>query len=125
MRLVSFFLATLASTGAVQAEVRATFLGGSTFATIATGTPRNLDTVPETLTATGYRSWEGGCTIDKISERLAGKTWRVTLRCSEGAEENVRSTETWTRASDGSILVAANRKTTRFVACPIPDVARR
>lgn len=108
------------------ADVRATFLGSATYATragcvqlrtLAAGTPRNLNTVPETLDASGHRSWEGGCSIEKITERVAGKTWTVNLKCSEGAIENAKSTETWTKATDGSILVKAAGTTTRLYAC--------
>ena len=116
------------------ADVQATFLGTATYATragcaklkkLAAGTPRNLNTVPETLDAKGFLSWEGGCTISKINERVTGKTWTVQLKCSEGAEENVTSTETWTKAPDGSILVNDKGKATRFYACPVANAAHR
>lgn len=117
-----------------HAEVQAPFLGASTYATkagcmklkkLAAGTPRNLNSVPDTLDAKGHSSWEGGCMIDKITERLAGKSWVVQLKCSEGAIENAKTTETWTKAPDGSILVKSSGGSTRFYACDVRGAKTR
>jgi hypothetical protein len=122
--LVATILLALAIPSAHAVE--AAFLGTTTYATpagcakvarLAAGIPRNLNSVPETLTAKGYMSWEGGCTIEKITPKVAGKSWSIVISCSEGAEESVKSTETWTSGDDGSILINAQGKKTRFVAC--------
>ena len=130
--LVAAVLVCAANSAA--ADVQATFLGTATYATragcaklktLAAGTQRNLNTVPETLDAKGFMSWEGGCTIATINERVLGKAWTVQLKCSDGAEENVASIETWTKASDGSILVKDKGKSTRFFVCAAPSGIKR
>jgi hypothetical protein len=117
-------LTALISASAMAAE--ATFLGGATYTTakdcrklkaLAAGGPRNIQTAPETLTAKGYLSWEGGCTIDKITAGKASNTWTVNLRCHEGAEENQLRTEVWTRQSDGSLMSAFKDEKTKYIAC--------
>jgi hypothetical protein len=129
MRKLIVTLVLLISSAPCAFAAEATFLGKATYATsqgcaqvaqLAAGRQRNLNSVPETLTAKGYLSWEGGCRFDKITPIVANRSWVVTTSCSEGAEENVKSTETWTKAADGSIMVNAGGKKTRFVACAAP-----
>ena len=117
-------LTALISTSAIAAE--ATFLGSTTYTTakdcrklkvLAAGGPRNITTSPETLTAKGYQSWEGGCTIDKITAGKPANTWTVNLRSHEGAEENQLRTEVWTRQSDGSMISAFKAEKTKYIAC--------
>lgn len=126
MRVMLFTIGALVAGATGSQAAEASFLGSNVYATpagcaklakLAAGAPRNLNSVPETLTAKGYETWEGGCTIDKITTTAAGKSWRVAVSCSEGADEGIKSTETWTRAADGSILVNAQGKKTRFVVC--------
>ncbi len=120
----------LAADTSAASAVEATFLGTSTYATpadckkvakLAAGAPRNLNSVPETLTAKGYQGWEGGCSIEKFVPKGAGKSWTVSLLCSEGSIENAKSTQTWTKGADGSLTVVAGREKTRFVACSAPN----
>jgi hypothetical protein len=125
--LVATILVSLSAPAAHAVE--ATFLGTGTYATpgdcskvakLATGAPRRLNSVPETLTARGYMSWEGGCTIEKVVPKVAGKSWTVSLSCSEGAIENAKSKETWVRNTDGSWLISGQYRKARLVACAIP-----
>lgn len=125
--LATFFAASLTS-GALSADVEAKFLGAATYSSakgcsqlkaLASGTPRNLNTVPETLTAKGYLGWEGGCAIERIQEQVKAKRWTVSLRCSEGAVENQRHQEIWERAPDGALLISFKKKRERYVACPV------
>ena len=113
---------------AAWADVDAGFLGATVYTTAAdcplqkklvAGGPRNLNTVPETLSAKGYRSWEGGCTFTNIVERYKGRLWTVSMRCSEGATENLPRTEVWRKAADGSLTVTADKKPTVLIACAI------
>ena len=134
MKSVCIAAILIGATAPALADVQATFLGTATYATkagcgklkrLAAGTPRGLNSVPDTVDAKGHSSWEGGCTIDKIAERVAGKTWVVNLTCSEGAIENAKSTETWTKAADGSLLVKAAGSTTRYFACAVPAAKKK
>ena len=126
--LIAALAAAAMTATATAADVEAKFLGTATYASakgceqlkaLASGTPRNLNTVPETLTAKGYLGWEGGCTIERVQEQVKGKRWLVSLRCSEGAEENKRHKETWEKAPDGALLVSFKKKRERLVACPV------
>ncbi len=125
--LVMASVAALAPISAL-ADVDAGFLGTTVYTTaadcplyraIAAGGPRNLNTVPETLSAKGYRSWEGGCRFTNIVERYKGRLWTVSMRCSEGATENLPRTEVWRKAADGSLTVTADKKPTVLIACTI------
>ncbi|MDX2257611.1 MAG: hypothetical protein NW205_01715 [Hyphomicrobiaceae bacterium] len=78
---------------AAGAAERAEFLKG-TYATadgcrklqkLAAGTPRSVETVPETLDAEGFHGWEGGCRFTRIFEHEAGKVWIGLMFCVEGA----------------------------------------
>lgn len=51
---------------------------------LATGTPRGLTTVPEVLTADGFKGWEGSCEFTKIFPHDRGKSWVAIMLCSEG-----------------------------------------
>lgn len=126
--LLATFFAAGFTAGAIAADVEAKFLGAATYSSakgcsqlkaLASGTPRNLNTVPETLTAKGYLGWEGGCAIERIAEQVKGKRWTVSLRCSEGAVENQRHQETWEKAPDGAILISFKKNRERYVACPV------
>lgn len=127
-----FLIAAIATvtltTAASAADVEAKFLGSTTYASpkgcaklkaLAAGAPRNINNVPEVLTAKGYLGWEGGCAIERVQEQVKAKRWLVSLRCSEGAEENQRHQETWEKAPDGALLISFKKKRERFVACPV------
>jgi hypothetical protein len=130
---VAVLASVLLSAHAAAAEVTATPLGQSVlgrsvyttakdcplYKKLAAGGPRNLNTVPETLTAQGYRSWEGGCTFTNIVERYKGRLWTVSMRCSDGAIENRPRTEVWRKAADGAITVSADKTVTTLIACAI------
>lgn len=115
----------IASGPPAVAETRARFLGDGTYATaegctklqaLANGAPRNLNTVPETLTAAGYQGWEHSCTFSSIKQIRKDKTWRVGTRCVEGPER-WQTVEAFERRADGSFDVTGDKKTMRFVRC--------
>lgn len=126
-------LAVLASAGAMaKPKQAATFLGSATYAmdggcekrrALAAGGPRNIGTVPETLTASGFDGWEGGCSFERITEVQKGKLYKAVLACGESADE---WTETNTFAlSDGGATVTVRvlgkeKKTSVFKRCDAP-----
>lgn len=84
-------LSLTAATGVLAGE-SASFLTGQ-YATaeqcaklrkIEAGTPRNVETAPELLDATGFHGWEHGCTFTKVFEHEPGKSWAAIMICSEG-----------------------------------------
>jgi hypothetical protein len=56
-------------------------------AAVAAGGPKNIDTVTETFTAAGFRSWEGSCDFETITEKEKGRSYEAQMRCIEGAEQ--------------------------------------
>ncbi len=110
---------------AAAEELRADFIAG-TYAledrcamvtALEAGGPRNVETVPETLTAAGFESWEGGCTFEKIIQTERGRLYLTTMRCHEGPEE-WSETNTFTVETDGSVIqVETDGETMRFVRC--------
>ena len=126
--LIAAVAAAGISTAASAADVEAKFLGTATYSSakgcnklkaLAAGAPRNINNVPEVLTAKGYLGWEGGCAIERIQEQVKAKRWLVSLRCDEGAVTDQRHQETWEKAPDGAILISFKKKRERFVACPV------
>jgi hypothetical protein len=122
---VACLLLTVGAAGARAADtVQASFIEG-VWATedgckkqvaIDAGGDRNVETVPETLTADGYKMWEGSCTFTSIAKTGNG-TWTVKTACGEEAEE-WEATETWTLDPTGARLdVTVDGKTTQFVRC--------
>lgn len=108
-----------------RADLTADFLGEGVFglksdcaklAKLAAGGPRNIQTVPETLTRNGYRSWEGACSITRIAPHRSLARYTVELKCSEGAEENMKRTEVWTKRGD-TLYVQFEGKTETYVKC--------
>lgn len=80
----------------VSAEVkRADFIQGTfakpglcdKVAAVAAGGPKNLDTVTETLTPDGFRSWEGNCDFETITEKEKGRSYEAKMSCIEGAAQ--------------------------------------
>lgn len=78
--------------GPSLAKERATFLKGQ-FATeanceklrkIEAGGPRNVETAPELLDASGFHGWEGGCEFTTVFEHDAGTSWVGLMVCFEG-----------------------------------------
>ena len=105
-------------------EVEAPFIQG-TYASgegckkldaIANGGPKNVGTVPETLTRKGFETWEGGCSFTSIKETVTGKTWVAGMACMESADESTE-TDTFELLADGRIQVTVEGKTTIFERC--------
>ena len=43
--------------------------------------------MPETLTADGFKTWEGGCDFVAIEEEVEGRVFVATMTCTDGADE--------------------------------------
>lgn len=108
------FLAACLVTTAAEAKEQAAFIDG-TFATeagcakleaLATGTPRNVETVPDVLTKDGFLGWEGSCEFTRIHEHEAGKVWIGLMYCVEGATM-APQTYAFIKGGDDSFEVAA------------------
>ncbi len=104
---------------------RATFIDGvyamegrcEKVAALAAGGPKNVETVPETLSSEGFRSWEGGCDFISITEKEKGRVYEAQMSCVEGPEEWTQ-TDTFTiDAATGAITVAVDGDEHRFVKC--------
>ena len=70
MRRLVVAALSVGACASAEAGASAYFLGTSVYATeegcvklkaLAAGGPKNVGTVPETLTSQGFKSWEGGC----------------------------------------------------------------
>ena len=70
MRRLVVAALSVGACASAEAGASAYFLGTSVYATdegcvklkaLAAGEPKNVGTVPETLTSQGFKSWEGGC----------------------------------------------------------------
>ncbi len=124
MRPFVLMLAALASSPSA-AEVKAPFVDGvwateegcRKLADLAAGTPRSVDTVPETLTADGYQTWEGGCTFASIEETEKGRAWTVKTSCADGPEEWSDTERLELDDANGRLKVTVDGKTTEFVRC--------
>ena len=125
MRFLCVGVLLISSAGMAVAE-SAAFLGDTIYSSragceklqkLAKGAPRNLTSVPDTVSASGHQSWEGGCSITKIGKKLIGGSWSVTLRCGDGAQENVVRRETWKLQRDGSLLVTSKLASDTFTPC--------
>jgi hypothetical protein len=114
----------------VLAQQSAAFLGSATYATaegcdklkaLAAGGDRNISTVPETLTASGYEGWEHSCRVTAVTETEPGKVWKVVTECSEG-ESAWADTQVFEKASDTSFKVMAEgeEEPTVFAVCDAP-----
>lgn len=113
LRLV--FACLIATTPvALQAKESASFLQG-TYATeegcqklqaLAAGTQPSLETVPDTLTANGFKSWEGSCEFTKIYEHEPGKVFLGLMFCVEG-QTLTPVNFVFVKNDDGSFEVAA------------------
>lgn len=78
--------------GVTLAQEQADFLTG-TYATangckmqkkLAAGTPRSIETVPDTLDAKGFHGWEGDCAFTKVWVHKPGEVWSALMFCAEG-----------------------------------------
>lgn len=55
---------------------------------LAKGTPRNVSSVPWSVSARGFDHGEGGCAFLRVAERKKGKAWAITARCVEHGPGN-------------------------------------
>jgi hypothetical protein len=109
----------------VKERQKATFIAGTwateegcgKLAKIAAGTPRSVETVPETLTQDGYATWEGGCTFTDIQETAPGRKWSIKTACAEGADEWTGDETLEFDAAGKRLTVTVEDKTTVFVRC--------
>lgn len=112
--------------------VRATFLGNEVYTlaggceklkALAAGTPRSLTTVPESLSASGFDGWEGGCAFRRITEVKKGALYKATLACGEAADEWTE-TDTFALSADRATVTVTvlgkSRKTSVFQRCDVP-----
>lgn len=84
---------------------------------IAAGGPKNVETTPETLTADGFESWEGGCSFVWIKEKQQGRRWVAEMACAEEAEESVEIDTFDLDPASGTIKVTNEGKTSAYVRC--------
>ena len=117
--------------------VTASFLGTATYATdsgcdklkaLAAGAPRNLNTVPETLSASGFDDWEGGCSFSRITEVKKGHLYKARMACGESADEWVE-TDTFALTDNGATVTVTvsggDEKTTVFKRCDVAAPAAK
>lgn len=126
MRTVPVVLAGLLGLSSpASAEVKGDFVGPGVYAlpgrcdkveALAKGGPKNVETVPETLTVNGFEGWEGACTFRSITEIETGKKWKASMDCHEGAEEGPES-DIFERLDDGSLKVTVMGNESIFVRC--------
>lgn len=86
-------------------------------AKIEAGGPKNVETVPETLTNDGFQSWEGGCSFVSIEEKVKGRVWVARMSCAEEADESEETDTFELNSKDQSISVTVDGKTTKFIRC--------
>ena len=95
MRRLVVAALSVGACASAEAGASAYFLGTSVYATdegcvklkaLAAGEPKNVGTVPETLTSQGFKSWEGGCAFGSIQERRRHKLYVSRMTCFEGPD---------------------------------------
>ncbi len=126
--------AALCVAATAEAKERGTFIDG-TFATekgckkleaIAKGKPRNVETVPEVLTATGFAGWEGSCEFTKVFEHEPGQVWVGLMYCVEGASTNV-ATYAFTKTGPGTFDISgggSSDEPEEYRRCEAGDAAK-
>ena len=130
MRRLVVAALSLGACASAEAGASAYFLGTAVYATeegcvklkaLAAGGPKNVGTVPETLTSGGFKSWEGGCAFGSIQERRRHKLYVSRMTCFEGPERwlEKNSFELDLKARTVTVTVAEGRtkKTTVFKKC--------
>lgn len=126
---VTFTMSVLAGSAFAQ-ETTATFLGSATYATaegceklkaLAAGGNRNISTVPEVLSATGYQGWEHGCAFKTVTEADAGKSWKVVTSCEEG-DSQWDDTQVIEKTGEGTFKVTGEgeEEPTLYAVCDAP-----
>jgi hypothetical protein len=126
-RMISAILlaVTCAASPANSEGVRADFIVGTfakpglceKVAAIEAGGPKNVSTVTETLTAEGFRTWEGGCDFVTVTEAEKGKVYEASMRCSEGAQEWTETDKFILDPSGNAITVWVEGEKHEFVKC--------
>lgn len=124
MRSTWLLLVVLAAFPAFAGD-RASFIAGTyvmegrcdKWRALEAGGPRNLETVPEMLTATGFASWEGGCSFESITEEKPGERWSARMACAEEAEEWSENDVFELDPRTGRLSVSVDGKTSVFVRC--------
>lgn len=84
---------------------------------IEAGGPRNIETVTETLTSEGFRSWEGNCDFETITEKEKGKVYEAKMQCIEGAAEWTETNTFVLQPSGGAMTVWIEGEKHEFVRC--------
>jgi hypothetical protein len=125
-RTVAVLTAVLAAAGpAAAAGKRADFIDGvyakeglcEKVAAVEAGGPKNVETVTETLSPEGFRSWEGGCDFDAITEKEKGRTYEARMTCNEGAQEWIETNQFILDPADATITVWIEGEKHLFVKC--------
>lgn len=125
LHLAFVALFVLPAAAAAADGIKGTFIGDGTYATaegcrklaaLAAGGDRNIETVPETLTADGFFGWEGGCTFASITEIEKGRKWKTRLHCVDGPNEGPES-DIFERLPDGKIKVTVMGNDTILERC--------
>ncbi len=84
---------------------------------IEAGGPKNIDTVTETLTADGFRSWEGNCDFETITEKEKDRSYEAKMRCIEGPEEWTETNTFDLDPSGSAITVWIEGEKHQYVKC--------
>jgi hypothetical protein len=131
--LVPVALAVALAAGSAAAEETATFLGDGVYTLpdgcaklgrIARGGPQNVHTVPETLTAKGFESWEAACEFTKITVENPDRVWIAEVKCMEGPDE-------WTtinrfeRIDADTYRVTVEGEVSIYKRCDLPAPAQK
>jgi hypothetical protein len=123
--IVGLAVAALTARAASAAGTAAGFIDGvyaregqcEKWAAVEAGGPRNIETVTETLSAEGFRSWEGNCDFETITEKEKGKVYEAKMQCIEGPEEWTESNTFILQPSGGAITVWIEGEKHEFVKC--------
>jgi hypothetical protein len=115
----------LSQPSSAENDVRADFISG-VFAkeglckkveAIEAGGPKNIDTVTETLTPDGFRSWEGNCDFVTITEKEKGRSYEAKMQCIEGPEEWTETNTFDLDPSGSAITVWIEGEKHQYVKC--------
>ena len=107
------------------AEEKAAFIKGTyamegrcaAWAAIEKGGDKNVETVPETLTAEGFSMWEGGCSFVSIKETVKDRQWVAKMDCAEAADESEETDTFDLDPATGNITVTVEGNKSVFVRC--------
>jgi hypothetical protein len=122
--LIGVLVAAPAAAGETASFITGTYaMEGrcAAWAAIEAGGPRNVETVPETLTADGFSSWEGGCSFVSVKEVEESRRWVATMECGEEVEEWTEEDTFNLDPASGRISVTVEGKTSVYERC---DVAK-